>query len=330
MADPAKKQAPSSFGRTRMRNLTPDSIGREIDVALEQVRLIEAPDASREELRAATEAYEKIVNRFAYAATFYPGSQVNKEALRAVHLGRRLVYGRRLSSYQPQRRRFRYRVVESYQPIKRYTKFAAAVGILSAVLAFAMVMINPQVGWNFVNEETAEQLKHGQLWTEGIQGMSSIASSQIMTNNIKVSLLAFAAGITGGIVTLWLVIVNGAMLGGIFGALMRYQMQARLLEFIVAHGMLELSIIAVSAGCGLYIGDGLINPGAFSRREALQIRARQAMEVIFFSALWLIAAGIVEGYVSPYPDLSFSTKTAIGIALASIYWSMLLKRKEPD
>ena len=319
-------ESTSTKGQAVLRGLNSDSISAEIASSAAIVKRLEktALAPSRRELRAAAEAYERIVNRYAYAATFYPGSLVTREALRAVHIGRRLIYGRRLGEYQPHRLSFRNRVVESFLPIRRYTKFAAAVGILSAILTFAMVVINPQIGWNFVNEETAEQLKHGQLWTEGIQGMSSIASSQIMTNNIKVSLLAFAAGITGGVVTLWLVVVNGAMLGGIFAALARYQMQGRLLEFIVAHGVLELSIIAVSAGCGLYIGDGLINPGQFSRREALQRRGRQAIEVIFFSALWLILAGIIEGYISPYPDMTFGTKIVLGVSVASIYWIMLL------
>ncbi len=227
-------EPPPLPGRTPVRGLNSESISAEIASSAAIVKRLEIAGAppSRRDLRAAAEAYERIVNRYAYSATFYPGSLVTREALRAVHIGRRLIYGRRLGEYQPHRRSFRHRVVESFLPIRRYTKFAAAVGILSAVLTFAMVVINPQIGWNFVNEETAEQLKQGRLWTEGIQGMSSIASSQIMTNNIKVSLLAFAAGITGGVLTLWLVVVNGAMLGGIFAALARYQMQDRLLEFI--------------------------------------------------------------------------------------------------
>lgn len=317
---------PAAVPRRSGGSLSPDSISADIADALQAVRKIERPDSApgRRDLRAAAEAYERIVGRFAYASTFYPGSQVTREALRAVHLGRRLIYGRRLSSYQPQSRSFRLRVVEAFRPIRSYTKFAAAAGIISAILTFAMVMINPQIGWNFVNEDTAEHLKRGQLWTESIQGLSSLASSQIMTNNIKVTLLSFAAGITGGVLTLCLVVVNGAMLGGMFAALAQYQMQGRLLEFIVAHGMLELSIIAVGAGCGLYIGDGLLNPGALTRREALQIRGRESIEVLLFSALWLVAAGLVEGYVSPYPDLSFWMKAGIGVTLAALYWRSIL------
>ena len=323
-----KLRARQDSAATRHR-FTPDAIAAEINSSLEVIgRLESSRNHDRAELRAAAEAYERIVGRFAYASTFYPGSQVAREAMRAVHLGRRLIYGRRLSSYTPHQRSFRLRVVEAFRPLRVYAGAAAAVMAVSAVLTFAMVLINPALGWNFVNEETAENLKNGQLWTEGIQGMSSIASSEIMTNNIKVCLLSFAAGITGGVLTLWLVVINGAMLGGIFAALLRYQMQGRLFEFIVGHGVLELSIIAVSAGCGLYIGDGLLNPGALTRREALQIRGRASIEVLLYSSAWLVVAGIIEGYVSPYPDLSFWTKAIIGVTLGASYWWCLLSSKE--
>jgi uncharacterized membrane protein SpoIIM required for sporulation len=308
-----KLQARQDSAATRHR-FTPDAIAAEVNSSLEVIgRLESSRSHDQAELRAAAEAYERIVGRFAYASTFYPGSQVAREAMRAVHLGRRLIYGRRLSSYTPHQRSFRLRVVEAFRPLRVYAGAAAAVMAVSAVLTFAMVLINPALGWNFVNEETAENLKNGQLWTEGIQGMSSIASSEIMTNNIKVCLLSFAAGIT---------------VGGIFAALLRYQMQGRLFEFIVGHGVLELSIIAVSAGCGLYIGDGLLNPGALTRREALQIRGRASIEVLLYSSAWLVVAGIIEGYVSPYPDLSFWTKAIIGVTLGASYWWCLLSSKE--
>ena len=43
-------------------------------------------------------------------------------------------------------------------------------------------------------------------------------SSRVITNNIRVALMAFALGITFGLGTIWVLAVNGAMLGGLAGA----------------------------------------------------------------------------------------------------------------
>lgn len=276
------------------------------------------------DLYAAADAYRRVCQLYAYLATFYNGTVETKQATRLVHYGRRLLYGKQRSRLRRAELTFFKRIPGAFSKIKAYTAFSAAVGITSAALAAIMVFVNPEFGWNFLSEETAQSLRNGTLWTEQIRGMSAMSSSKIAANNIKVSFMAFAFGITGGVLTVVLLVFNGALLGGMFAALSPYNMASRLFEFILAHGFLELSIIAVAAGCGLYIGDALLNPGPYTRKEALQRHARPAIDVVLFSALCLIPAGLTEGYISPYEEVPFAVKLTIGILLAAVYWSFLL------
>jgi uncharacterized membrane protein SpoIIM required for sporulation len=103
-------------------------------------------------------------------------------------------------------------------------------------------------------------------------------------------------------------------------------MSWKLGEFILAHGFLELSVIFVAGGCGLYIGDAIINPGTRTRRRALQEHALVAADVIVYSAVWLILAGLVEGFVSPQESVPWGIKLGVGLLLGGAYWITLIKR----
>ena len=110
----------------------------------------------------------------------------------------------------------------------------------------------------------------------------------------------------------------------------RYGMAGKLFNFVISHGVLELSIIFVAAGCGIALGDALIRPGLRSRKAALQERARPVTMVVLFSALSLVPAGLVEGFVSPYQTISLPLKVALGLFLGGCYWWVLLKRSFSD
>ncbi len=116
------------------------------------------------------------------------------------------------------------------------------VGLLAAAA-------QPQFESFFVSPAMRGMAK-GHLWTEHITSIAPQASSRIATNNITVTLLVWALGITFGIGTVWQVILNGLMLGAIFAACMRAGLFSALVEFVIGHGSLELPAIWIGAGPG--------------------------------------------------------------------------------
>src|SRR5258708_24565215 len=89
------------------------------------------------------------------------------------------------------------------------------------------------------------------MWTHSIVSIKPQASSAIMTNNLSVSFMAFASGITAGIGTLYLLFFNGIMIGVIGTACANYGMSVRLWSFVSPHAMLELPAIFVAGGAGM-------------------------------------------------------------------------------
>src|SRR5205823_563289 len=92
-------------------------------------------------------------------------------------------------------------------------------------------------------------------------------SSFIFTNNIRVTFLAFAGGIVFGAGTVLALLFNGALLGLVGGLAGVAGNGKFFVEFIVAHGVLELSCIVVAGTAGLRLGWALIAPGYRPRAE---------------------------------------------------------------
>jgi uncharacterized membrane protein SpoIIM required for sporulation len=157
-------------------------------------------------------------------------------------------------------------------------------------------------------------------------------SGQIFTNNIRVTLLAFAAGITAGIGTALLLLLNGVMLGVVGGLAIGSGNGRVFFELVTAHGVLELSCIVVASAAGLRMGWALIEPGTQTRASALGLEARDAIKIVLGTAPWLVVAGLIEGFVTP-AGLGLPAVLAVGFGVAAVYWGLVIfagsSKREP-
>ena len=151
-------------------------------------------------------------------------------------------------------------------------------------------------------------------------GDEAALSSQIFTNNIRVTFLAIAGGIFAGLGTAAVTIFNGGFIGAILGLTIENGSSGELLRLILPHGVLELSCIAVAATAGLRIGWALVDPGTLTRGESLRREARPAMELVLGTMPWLVLAGLVEGFVTGDLGLAGAVWSAAGSASSTGAW----------
>jgi uncharacterized membrane protein SpoIIM required for sporulation len=160
-------------------------------------------------------------------------------------------------------------------------------------------------------------------------GEEAALSSEIYTNNIRVTFMAIAGGMLLGIGSAAITIFNGGFIGALLGLTIENGAIGDFLRFVLPHGLLELSCIAVACTAGLRLGWTLIDPGPLTRGESLRNGARPAMELVLGTMPWLVVAGLIEGFVSPrQPPLPVSI--AIGVAAAGTYWTLVVVRGRPD
>ena len=207
---------------------------------------------------------------------------------------------------------------------------AAAFLFGPAIIAYAAVVRDPRVASTFIPtamldraEDGVTRAKNGTGYIQDPQVLRPVMASQIIANNVQVTFAAFALGVTAGIGTLLLLLLNGVSLGGVFGLYASKGIARLLLAFVAPHGVLELSAICIAGGGGLLIAAGILLPGKRTRKRALVENGRRAIRLIAGSTLLLIVAGSLEGLVSPIPTWPLSAKLAVSATTAVLFIAYL-------
>jgi len=180
-----------------------------------------------------------------------------------------------------------------------YTLTATAIFALGALAGMFMTLSHPDFMREFLGPHMIATIEKHKMWTDSIVSVKPQESSFIMTNNMTVSFVTFAAGITGGIGTLYLLFFNGVMLGVIGVACGLNQMSVPLWSFVAPHGVLELPAIFIAGGAGLRLAQALLFPGPWSRRDSLAQGGRDSARLLVGVIPMLIVAGTIEGFFSP-------------------------------
>jgi uncharacterized membrane protein SpoIIM required for sporulation/uncharacterized RDD family membrane protein YckC len=177
-----------------------------------------------------------------------------------------------------------------------------------------LVTTQPELARLFASPEMISTVERGRLWTEGLFNImpSSVLSVQVLTNNIAVSLFAYCAGMLFGLGTLYIVALNGLMLGSVFAFTAANGLGPELFEFVVAHGVVEISCLCLSGAAGAAVGNSLVRPGTATRRAAFARATHETLPLMTAVLLLLVGCGFIEGYVSPNPQISLAARLAIG------------------
>jgi len=204
-----------------------------------------------------------------------------------------------------------------------------AITVISATIAYTAVSTEPANAYALLPPAEIPQISKALHDTNfGFdRAFAPLMSSEIITNNIRVAVIAFAGGMSCGVLTLWIILQNGLMLGGV-GAL--YAHAGFGLDFwatIAPHGVIELSAIQVAGGAGLLLAAAIVAPGRLRRVDALVANARRAGTLVCGTAAMLVVAGTIEGFVSPQ-RLGPLVRIAIGglTAIALILYVALAGR----
>jgi len=190
-----------------------------------------------------------------------------------------------------------------------------------AAIAWTAVMRNPDIAPTFIPtsmldraEEGVERAKHQAGYIPDPEVFRPLMASKIIANNVQVTFAVFAFGITAGIGSLLMLVLDGVSLGGVMGLYQSKGILTLIVAFVAPHGVLELSAICIAAGGGFLIAAAMLIPGDRTRRRALVENGRRAMKLISASTLFLIVAGSLEGMVSPIPNWPLWAKLAVSAA----------------
>lgn len=284
---------------------------------------------SFEDLEELALGYRRILHDSAVARARYPSSATARRLENLALRGAFILQG----ETSPERftlRHFYGRVFPaSCRRILPQLRLAIAVFLLSLLFSIIVALASPSLGLRLLGPKRVEDLRQGKLWTESLTTAlpPAIAASGIATNNMTVALVAWAGGMLLGLGPLYALILNGALLGGIFGITWHFKMAGALGGFVLAHGPLEIFLILMSAAAGLTLARSIIVATDSPRSELLKTEGIHSLNVLLGSLPFFLLLGFVESLVSPSPTIPLILKACVGIILLSSYIAVAFRRE---
>lgn len=214
-------------------------------------------------------------------------------------------------------------VLEAASAVRRRQVFiyiSIALTLGSAIFAHQAVVANPKNLQAFVPPGFGEALEN---WKEkkfkDVDSQSAIAGTGFyLMNNSRVTILVVAGGLTFGVLTVYLIFTNGAILGAFAHELARVGGLGHFLVGISAHGVSELGGIFIGSAAGLLLGWSMVNPGRLTRTQSIRLASKDAMYLLGIGLVMIWVAAPIEAWISfgnSVPDgmkLAFAGLTLVG------------------
>jgi uncharacterized membrane protein SpoIIM required for sporulation len=204
----------------------------------------------------------------------------------------------------------------------RYTLAAMGIFAAGALAGMLVTLSNPDFMRVFLGPEMVHTIERHEMWTHSVVAAAPQESSFIMTNNMTVSFMTFAGGITAGLWTLFQLFFNGMLLGVIGVACGMNEMSVKLWSFVAPHGVLELPAIFIAGGAGLRLAQALLFPGTLPRRDSLALGGNEAVRLLVGVIPVLFVAGLIEGFLSP-SSAQASFKFILAAAIFAVFIAYL-------
>ena len=285
------------------------------DKWLEYERALFSGKAERMNPDRLAELYKQLIDDLSYARTFYEKSQI-------VNYLNALAARTHLAIYKNKKDK-RNRLITFWteelpliiQASHRYLlasftffTFIFIVGFISTIQDDSFVRV--VLGDDYV-DMTISNIENGDPMGVYKQSPSFPMFVRIALNNIQVSFLAFAWGILLSLGTIYLLFQNGMMLGAFLTFFHLHGLNMEALPVIYIHGTLEISAIVIAGGAGFMLGNSILFPGTFSRKQSLQRAAKNGIKIIIGLVPVFLVAAWLESYITRLTEMNIILKGLI-------------------
>ncbi|WP_286238342.1 stage II sporulation protein M [Neptuniibacter halophilus] len=210
---------------------------------------------------------------------------------------------------------------------RKFVIFAALLFLLPTLLAGFSSYYSDSLIYSLISPEQVKEFEAmydpslNKIGRERGSDTDLAMFGHYINNNIGIAFRTFAGGIFFGLGSVFFLCYNGLFMGAIAGRLSSIGYGVTFYPFVIGHGALELTAIVFSGAAGLMLGYALINPGPYSRLQALKYSAREAVKIMYGAAFMLLIAAFIEAFWSSSTELPDTVKYAVGGALwLFVFW----------
>lgn len=265
--------------------------------------------------------YHACLSDYSHLESHYPQTQVHRDLHRMVVKGNYHLGQVRQKGAVGILNFFRRGYPDVVRQNRGFVLASLCLFLFFSLWGYLISTLNPDFAAFFLGADTMEGIHRGEFWVDHISGVlpPSVLSTGIWLNNISVAITSWGLGALWGLGTVYLISMNGFVLGSVIHVTVTYGMFDRLFLFMIAHGILEVFLLNVSCGAGLLLAWGFINPERGNWAESIKSRAKQSFLMLAGTFPWFIVLGFVEGYFSTRSEIPFAVHVAVGLFLFMSY-----------
>ena len=248
------------------------------------------------------DSYIQLLNDLSYAQTYYPKSKTTiylnflvSQIYRKIYKTRRIEQNR-LSYF------FKTEVPLIVYENRKQVIFAfvlffffTLLGVISARYDHTFVRLI--LGDDYVHM-TLKNIENGDPMAVYKSGNSMGSFIGITMNNIWVAARAYIYGLSAGILTFYIALQNGIMLGSFQYFFYEQNVFIESLKGIWLHGAMEIFSIVISTASGFMLAASLLFPKTYSRLYSFKNGVQQSLKVYISTLPFFVSAGFIEGFVT--------------------------------
>ncbi|MCS7019828.1 MAG: stage II sporulation protein M [Bernardetiaceae bacterium] len=278
---------------------------------------------------ALAEMFIQLTDDLAYARTFYPNSHITNYLNQMVGRAHRLLYRNKREEIARIWQFWKVELPLLFYSVRNLFFFSLAffvlsvgIGVISSVHFddFARLIL----GDSYVNM-TLDNIQKNDPMAVYKSSRQADMFMGITFNNIRVSFYAFAGGILTPLFTLYILLINGVMVG-VFQYFF-YERGLFLTSFLTIwiHATLEIAAIIVAGTAGIVMGSSYLFPGTYTRMEAFKIGAKKGLKMVAGVAPIFVVAAFLESFVTRLTEMPAILKIAIiGSSLTFFVWYFIV------
>ncbi len=277
-----------------------------------------------------SDLYLSLQDDLSYARTFYPASTTTKYLNELTAHFHRKIYKTKSERSSRFITFWRYEVPYAVLRSQRqlfysllFFLLSIAIGVVSS--AHDEDFVRLILGDSYV-DMTIENIRKGDPMAVYDSMHRTGMFIAISSNNIMVSFVTYLEGIFFSLGSYYQLFRNGIMVGVFQYFFYERDLFWTSFSAIFLHGALELSAIIIAGGAGIVLGNSLLFPGTYSRKDALVEAGKRSLKIVVGLIPVFITAGFIESFITRlYNQMpAFIHIMIIGSSIAFIIWYFII------
>lgn len=273
--------------------------------------------------------FVQLTDDLAYARTYYPTSNTVQYLNGLTARVHQAIYRNRKVRGNQFIRFWTHDLPLAVHGAHREILYSLIIFLTTALIGVISTAHDPEFPRSILSSEYVDETLHNidkgkpmDIYGSGPETTSFLG---IALNNLYVMLLTIAFGLLVSLGSVYMVLRNGVMVGVFQFFFIQRGLGVDSALVIWIHGTLEISALIIAGGAGIALGNSILFPRTYSRKDSLMIGAKKAVMIFCGLVPVIITAALLEGFVTRHTEMPvLGSLGIIGASLLFIIWYFVL------